>query len=141
MAVDYVSQVLGGYPQLPIEDIMSAYQTQQRSLLSEYLPQLRTGWAERGLLRSGMTAAQELEATRKASENEAMFRAGLVEKQWQGDVNKWMTEFQGELQKELAKMGYSAQEQQSIWSGMGSLLGVALPWILGVPSMGIEGLF
>jgi len=76
---DVIGRLLRGeIAELPIEDIMGAYRTEQQRALGEYMPKLRESWAERGLLRSGMASGQELESAAKASEAIATTRAGLA---------------------------------------------------------------
>ena len=62
---------------LPVEQLMKAYTAEEKAALDEYLPQLREQWSSVGLLRSGMTAAQELKAVGESARRRATTRAEL----------------------------------------------------------------
>ncbi len=62
---------------LPVEELMRAYSAEEKTLLDEYLPQLREQWSARGLLRSGGTVKQELKAVGESARKMATTRAEL----------------------------------------------------------------
>ena len=62
---------------LPVDELMKAYTAEEKAMLDEYLPQLREQWSSVGLLRSGMTAAQELKAVHESARKMATTRAEL----------------------------------------------------------------
>lgn len=46
------------------------------------------------------------------------------------EFNEWMVRFQADLERELAKMGYDAQQTASIWGAVGTIIGGLLIGLL-----------
>lgn len=62
---------------LPVEELMRAYTAEEKAFLDERLPEIREQWSSVGLMRSGMTVAQELKEVGVSARKMATTRAEL----------------------------------------------------------------